>query len=205
MRIAVFASGGGSNFQSIVDATLHGGLDASVVLCVASRPDAGVVERANALDIPVLILNGSVESNLRLLVDTLAAHQVTLIALAGFMKKIPSELIQRYPNRILNIHPALLPKFGGPGMYGMRVHQAVLEAGEATSGATVHIVDEEYDSGPIVMQSVVPVFPSDTAADLSERVLKIEHLLYPNALQLFAQDKIKIDGQSVIQIEPLRS
>ncbi|MDA1029408.1 MAG: phosphoribosylglycinamide formyltransferase [Bacteroidetes bacterium] len=197
MRIAVFASGSGSNFQSIVDATLEGRLDARVELCVSSRPDAGVVDRARLLGIPVLVLSGSIDVHLAELKETLETQKIDIIALAGFLKKIPSELIQLDPLRILNIHPALLPQFGGPGMYGMRVHEAVLAAKETISGATVHIVDEEYDSGPIVMQRTVPVLPTDTATDLAARVLKIEHELYPEALQLFAKNQITINGRKV--------
>lgn len=188
MRIAVFASGSGSNFQSIVDATRDGRLDARVELCVSSRPDAGVVERARLMGIPVFVLNGPVDIQFAELKESLEAQKIDIIALAGFLKKIPAQLIQLYPLRILNIHPALLPRFGGPGMYGKYVHEAVLAAGETISGATVHIVDEEYDSGPIVMQRTVPVLPTDKASDLAARVLQIEHELYPEALQLFTKN-----------------
>lgn len=198
MRIAVFASGSGSNFQSIVDATLDGRLDARVELCVSSRPDAGVVDRARIAGIPVFVLNGSIDIQFAELKEALDAQKIDIIALAGFLKRIPAQLIQLYPLRILNIHPALLPRFGGPGMYGQYVHEAVLAAGETISGATVHIVDEEYDSGPIVTQRTVPVLPTDSASDLAARVLQIEHELYPDALQLFAKNQFTTNGRTVV-------
>ncbi|NQV72697.1 phosphoribosylglycinamide formyltransferase [bacterium] len=205
MRIAIFASGGGSNFQSIVDATVTGNLDAQVVLCVASKAGIGVIDRATRHKIPVFVLNGSVEDNLSELLHVLAAHRVSFIALAGFMKKIPQELISEYPNQIANIHPALLPSFGGAGMYGMHVHRAVLAAGESHSGATVHLVDAEYDSGPIILQESVPVLGSDSPESLAKRVLETEHHIYPKALQLFATGRIRIDGSHSVVIEPENS
>jgi len=205
MRIAIFASGGGSNFQSIVDASVTGNLDAQVVLCVASKDGIGVIDRAKKHNIPVFVLNGSVEDNLTKLLEVLAAHDVSFIALAGFMKKIPQELISEYPNRIANIHPALLPSFGGAGMYGMLVHRAVIAAGESHSGATVHLVDAEYDSGPIVLQESVPVLDSDSPESLAKRVLETEHHIYPKALQLFATGRIRIDGSHSVVIEPENS
>jgi phosphoribosylglycinamide formyltransferase-1 len=202
MRIAVFASGGGSNFQSIVDASRAHVLDAEVVLCVASKAGAGVIDRANQAKIPVYVIQGSVESDLPGIIQVLTAQRVDFIALAGFMKHIPSELIRLFPNRIVNIHPALLPDFGGPGMYGMHVHKAVIESGVPQSGATVHIVDENYDSGPIVLQESVPVLPGDAPETLAARVLEVEHVLYPKALQLFAEGRIELDGRDVIVHEP---
>ena len=205
MRIAVFASGGGSNFQSIVNATALKTLSAEVVLCVASRPEAGVIARSKRAGIPVYILNGTIEDNISELVNVLGNHKVTMIALAGFMRKIPRDLILLYPDRILNIHPALLPEFGGPGMYGSRVHKAVVASGSLVSGATVHLVDEEYDSGPIILQETVPVLPTDTAESLAARVLITEHALYPKALQLFAQNRIKLIDRKVSFIESQKS
>ena len=193
MRLAIFASGGGSNFQSIVDSTISGQLSAEVVLCVASNPSAGVIKRAETLGIPVHVLPPSFPKDYpgpdqpNELLQVLAEHKVTFIALAGFMKLVPRFLIGQYPGAIVNIHPALLPKFGGKGMYGRNVHVAVLENGETESGATVHLVDLEYDTGAIVLQEKVPVFPTDTPEILAARVLKTEHSLYPKALQIFAK------------------
>jgi phosphoribosylglycinamide formyltransferase-1 len=125
----------------------------------------------------------------------LAHYDVDLIALAGYMKRVPSKVIERFRNRILNIHPALLPKFGGTGMYGIHVHEAVLAAGEKVSGATVHIVDEEYDHGAIVVQKTVEVSANDTPETLAAKVLKIEHEIYPQALAAFATGRVHIEGR----------
>lgn len=198
MRIAVFASGGGSNFKSILDATRTGELAADVVLCVSSRPDAGVVERARSAGIAVHVIPGDMSGNLAGLIRSLRIHDVDLIALAGFMLLIPPRLIRMFPDRILNIHPALLPDFGGKGMYGMRVHRAVIERGSLHSGATVHVVDEKYDTGPVVLQKKIDVLPGDSAEDLAARVLVVEHKIYPQALELFARGLIVFDGRKAI-------
>ena len=201
MRLAVFASGGGSNFQSIVDAAESGALKAHVVLCVSNNPAAGVLERAKKHDISVSILNPSEYENQKeyasLLLAKLSEHKIEFVALAGYMKMIPAEIVHEYSGCIVNIHPALLPAFGGPGMYGLRVHRAVLEAGASESGATVHLVDEGYDSGPIVLQETVPILPGDTPESLAARVLKLEHQIYPRALALFTDHRIQADGPDV--------
>ena len=197
MRIAVFASGGGSNFQAILDASRSGELQADVVLCVASRPEAGVISRAERNDIPVHVLGGSIQQELGNLIEVLAAHEVDFIALAGFMKMIPLDLIRAFPNRIVNIHPALLPAFGGKGMYGSHVHVAVIKSGVTESGASVHLVDEHYDTGPVVLQETVPVLKNDTPEALASRVLEIEHQLYPKALNLFAKGHVHVHGRTI--------
>lgn len=201
MRLAVFASGGGSNFQAILDAVADGSLAARVVLCLSNRPDAGALDRAQVRQIPTAVLDPSSfedESHyITALMDTLNAHAVNFIALAGYMRKIPAEIVQAFQGRMLNIHPALLPAFGGPGMYGRRVHEAVLQHGVRWTGATVHLVDEEFDTGPIVLQEPVPVFQTDTPQALAARVLEIEHKLYPEALRLFAEGRVSLDGRRV--------
>lgn len=201
MRIAIFASGGGSNFQAIADACRSGAIPASVVLCVSSRANSGVCHRARTLDIPVFVVEGTSDLETEELQAVLARHQVDLIALAGFMKKIPASLVRAFKNRMLNIHPALLPAFGGKGMYGNRVHEAVIAQGVSSSGATVHIVDEEYDTGPIVLQESITVLGTDTPASLAMRVLEVEHRLYPRAIDLFARKMIQISGRDVV-IQP---
>lgn len=203
MNIAIFASGGGSNFQAIADACESGHIPGRVVLCVASRADAGVIERAERMGIPHTVLQGSPSEWASDILGQLQAAEVELIALAGFMKMIPGALIQHYPGRIVNIHPALLPAFGGKGMYGMNVHRAVVAAGESESGATVHVVDEQYDTGPIVAQSRVPVLPDDAPEDLAARVLRVEHTLYPDVLRAFAENRVHIHGNQ-ITIDPPR-
>ncbi len=201
MRIAIFASGGGSNFQAIADACRAGEIPASVVLCVASSAGAGVCDRAQTMNIPVFVVKGISDPETEELQAVLARHQVDFIALAGFMRKIPGSLVRAFENRMLNIHPALLPAFGGTGMYGSRVHEAVIAEGVSSSGATVHIVDEEYDTGPIVLQESITVLGTDTPASLAMRVLEVEHRLYPKAIDLFARKLIQIRGREVI-IQP---
>jgi phosphoribosylglycinamide formyltransferase-1 len=200
-RCAVFASGGGTNFQAILDAIDRGDLSATVPVCVSDTPSAGALDRAARHGVPTSVVDPDAFSTAdafgEALLDTLDAHDATFVALAGYMRKIPPNVVDAYRGRMTNIHPALLPAFGGQGMYGMRVHEAVVEYGAHWSGATVHLVDEEYDHGPIVLQEPVPVDPDDTPDTLAERVLAVEHRLYPEALRLFAQDRIRIDRRTV--------
>lgn len=201
MRLAVFASGGGTNFQAILDAVEAGDLPARVALLITDRADAGAIDRAERSGVPTAVISPSStdeEAFEQQLLDALGHHQVSFVALAGFLKKIPSGVVVSFRHRILNIHPALLPAFGGRGMYGRRVHEAAIEYGVRWSGATVHLVDEEYDTGPVVLQEPVPVLPDDTPASLAARVLEVEHQLYPAALRLFAQDRVRIEGRRVI-------
>ncbi|NNF03432.1 MAG: phosphoribosylglycinamide formyltransferase [Rhodothermales bacterium] len=194
-RIAVFASGGGSNFQAIANACSDGTIPARVALCVATRPDAGVVERAERADIPVHILTD--DDSARSQLSVLDEHGIGLVALAGYMRKVPAAVVSAYRHRIMNIHPALLPAFGGKGLYGMRVHRAVVEHGVRWSGATVHFVDEDYDTGPIILQDVVPVLPGDTPESLAARVLEVEHRIYPRAVRLFAEGRLRVERRRV--------
>jgi phosphoribosylglycinamide formyltransferase-1 len=201
MRLAVFASGGGTNFQAILDAIDAGDLPAEVVCCVSNTPTAGALDRAARQHIPTVVLEpSSFEAPApfgRALLETLSAHDATFVALAGYMQKIPPAVVDEYRGRMTNIHPALLPAFGGQGMYGMHVHRAVLNYGVHWSGATVHLVDEEYDHGPIVLQDPVPVYADDTPEALADRVRAVEHRLYPEALRLFAQGRVRQDGRTV--------
>lgn len=205
MRLAVFLSGGGSNFQAILDAVDEGRLAASVVLCVSSRPDAGGLDRARRHGVPTAVLQaprddaGAAADEMLAL---LTRHEADFVALAGFMRHVPPAVVSAFRHRMLNVHPALLPAFGGPGMYGRRVHEAVLAHGARFSGATVHLVDEEYDSGPIVLQDTVPVLQDDTPESLAARILPVEHRLYPEALALFAEGRVRIEGRRVRILEP---
>ncbi|MDX1530163.1 MAG: phosphoribosylglycinamide formyltransferase [Rhodothermales bacterium] len=205
MRLAVFASGGGSNFQAILDAVDAGRLPAEVVLLVADRPGIGALERAEQRGIPTAVLRptdfDSHDDFGVALREVLEGHGVTFVALAGYLKLVPPVVVQRYRNRMLNVHPALLPAFGGPGYYGRRVHAAALEHGVRWSGATVHLVDEAYDRGPIVLQEPVPVEQDDTPETLAARVLAVEHRLFPEALRLFAEGRVRLDGRRVF-IDP---
>lgn len=200
MNIAVFASGRGSNFQAILNAIHSGRLPASISLVVSNNSSAGALEIARAEGIPALHRSlrqfPTQDSFDDSLLAALESHRVDLIALAGYMKKLSSRIISLYKNRIVNIHPALLPAFGGPGMYGIHVHEAVLRSGAKVSGVTVHVVDEEYDHGLILAQETVRVEPGDTPESLAARVLTLEHDLYPRVLAAFAENRVRIEGAS---------
>jgi phosphoribosylglycinamide formyltransferase 1 len=176
MRLAVAISGRGSNLAALL-AALPAGSPAEVALVLSNRPAAGGLEIARQHTLPTVVLADPADATAWL--DALSEHRIDLIVLAGYLKLVPPALVNRYRGRIINIHPALLPAFGGPGMYGHRVHEAVLALGAAVSGATVHLVDEVYDRGPILAQARVPVLPGDTPETLAERVLELEHRLLP--------------------------
>jgi phosphoribosylglycinamide formyltransferase-1 len=201
MNIGVFASGRGSNFQAILDAVDQRVLTVSVSLLICNKSDAGALEIARARNIPAVHLSQKQfpdePSFAAAMLQHLKERNVQLIALAGYLKKIPTIVVREYRNRILNIHPALLPSFGGHGMYGHFVHEAVLASGAKFSGATVHLVDEEYDRGPIVMQKVVPVEEGDTPETLAARVLRIEHEIFPLAIKAFDENRISFHERSV--------
>ena len=193
-NVAVFLSGGGSNFQSLLNAAQAGNLAARIVLVVSNQDNAYGLERARLAGIDTFVYKVKNYPNRseahRDLMEVMASYDIDYIALAGYLKLIPEPLIKKYVNRITNVHPALLPKFGGKGMYGNRVHQAVLKAGETESGASIHLVDEIYDNGKILMQKKVPVLPDDTPDTLAARVLKVEHEIYPIALNDLITGKI---------------
>lgn len=176
MRVAVLASGGGTNLQALLD-TCQGSAPARVVVVISNKAAAGALERARRAGVPTEVLDDP--SDGPTLVALLQSYQVELVVLAGYLKLIPEVVVQAFENRMLNIHPALLPSFGGPGMYGHHVHEAVLASGATISGPTVHIVTAEYDRGPIVAQWPVPVSADDTPETLASRVLLVEHQLLP--------------------------
>jgi formyltetrahydrofolate-dependent phosphoribosylglycinamide formyltransferase len=176
MRVAVAVSGRGSNLEALLQA-LGPGAAARVVVVLSNRADAGALARAAAHGVPAAVLR--TPSDPAEWLDLLARHGVDLIVLAGYLKLVPAGVIDRYRGRIVNIHPALLPAFGGPGMYGRHVHEAVLASGASESGATAHLVDEVYDRGAVLAQARVPVLPGDTPERLAARVLEVEHRLLP--------------------------
>lgn len=179
-NLVVLASGTGSNFQAIIDSVGRGDIQANISGLIASRPGIGAIEKAKSNQIPVYVLPSSDESAYeQALLTKLNEWHPDLIVLAGYLKKIPARVIDRYRDKIINIHPSLLPKFGGKGFYGTRVHKAVIEAGESRSGCTVHFVNEYYDKGDIIRQIEVPVFENDTPERLAKRVLEKEHQLLP--------------------------
>ena len=179
LRVGVALTGQGSNLQALLDA-LPPGAPAQVVAVFSDRAGAGGLERARRHGVPAEVLERPTDADDWL--RHLERHRVELLVLAGYLKLVPPGVIARYRGRVINIHPALLPAFGGPGMYGIRVHRAVLAAGATESGATVHLVDEVYDHGAVLGQARVPVLPGDTAESLAARVLEVEHRLLPAAV-----------------------
>jgi formyltetrahydrofolate-dependent phosphoribosylglycinamide formyltransferase len=191
LRLAVFASGGGSNLQSLLDRFNQRGTASPirVVLVVSDREEARALERARNASVDAVVTpvaGRPIDYVARELLATLESADVDLIALAGYLRLVPPAVVCTFRNRILNVHPALLPAFGGKGMFGLRVHRAVLQSGCTVSGATIHLVNEEYDQGPIIAQWPVPVLANDTAESLAARVLHVEHLLYPTAIEALA-------------------
>jgi phosphoribosylglycinamide formyltransferase-1 len=173
--------------QRIIDACRAGGLDAEPAVVISNNGDSGALDRAENEGIPAYHISlrtfpdeAAVDRAVR---DTLLRHRVDLVILAGYMKQVGPETMETYAGRIINIHPSLLPKYGGRGMYGERVHEAVLAAGESETGVTVHLVEGDYDSGRILAQRKVPVRPGDTVASLAERVLRVEHETYVETLR----------------------
>lgn len=206
LSVAVFASGSGSNFQALLDKKAEGKLHVSFSLLIGNNSTAPALERARTNGIDTLHLGPShfADQNAYAarLLDELDSHAADLIVLAGYMKMIPAAVVRKYHNRIMNIHPALLPSFGGKGMYGLRVHEAVLAYGAKVSGVTVHFVDEQYDHGPVILQQTVPVLDGDDAKRLAARVLQAEHANYWRAVEAFARGMIRVDGQRVIGVVP---
>jgi len=193
LRLGFLASHGGSNMQAIIDACKQGRLDAVPCVVISNNSDSMALHRAKTEGIPGYHISGETHPGAaedREILRALRQHNVDTVVLAGYMKRIGPDTLATYRGRILNIHPALLPKFGGQGMYGRRVHEAVLGAGERVTGVTVHVIDEHYDSGPILNQCQVPVQEDDTADSLAERVLRHEHVLYVETLRKISEGTI---------------
>ena len=200
-RIAVLASGGGTNLQAILDHldALGGRRMGEVVVVASDRPGAGALERARVREIPRAIIQTRSDPAAQPLGDLLREHRVDMIALAGYLRLVPEQIVDAYRGRIVNVHPALLPAFGGAGMYGARVHQAVLDSGATVSGVTVHFVDTAYDRGPIIAQWPVPVLRGDTPESLAARVLQVEHVLYPLAVHGVAAGELALDEDGTVR------
>jgi phosphoribosylglycinamide formyltransferase 1 len=192
-RLAVLASGGGSNLQAILEYldALGDRRAADVVLVASDRPAARALERARARGIPTAIVRTRQHPDGRPLLDLLREARVDYVALAGYLRLVPADVVRAYAGRIVNVHPALLPAFGGAGMYGHRVHEAVIAAGATESGPTVHFVDEVFDHGAVIAQYAVPVRPGDTADSLAARVLRVEHVLYPRVVDALAAGRVR--------------
>jgi len=181
-NLVFFASGSGTNFQSVIDAIESGQIEAQITGLVTNRPEAGAIKRAQKHGIPTFVIDSNASDFEQKLLDLLSELNPDLIVLAGYLKKIPTVIINTYSGRIINIHPSLLPKYGGKGYYGMNVHRAVIENEEDVSGCTVHFVDEIYDNGQIIKQVEVPVSSTDTSESLAEKILRREHELLPNTI-----------------------
>ena len=181
-RIAVFASGAGSNAKKIIE-HFSSSKSISIALIVSNNPGAGVLKIAAHNRIPVLLIDKETFFRGGSYTEQLKEQAISFIALAGFLWKVPATLIKAYPGKIVNIHPALLPKYGGKGMYGNHVHEAVIAAGETESGITIHFVDELYDHGKHIFQATCPVFADDTAETLAARIHVLEHKHYPEQIE----------------------
>ncbi|MBF0321029.1 MAG: phosphoribosylglycinamide formyltransferase [Nitrospirae bacterium] len=196
-KLGVLASGRGSNFQSIIDAIGSGGLDAEIACLITDNDEAYAIERAKQHGIPHVYINPSgfetKDVFYRSIADELKFCDVELVVLAGFMRVVKKPLIDAFPMRIMNIHPALLPSFKG-----LHAQRQALEYGVKIAGCTVHFVDEGVDTGPIILQEAVPVFSDDTEESLSERILEYEHQIYPRAIKLYTEGRLMVTGNRVI-------
>ncbi len=197
IRLGALASGGGSNVQSIIDQIESRRLDAQIAILLSDNRGAGVLKRAERHGIPREVIEPSAfetrAAHDQAMMDALRRHDVELVILAGYMRIISPEFVQAFPNRIMNIHPALLPAF--PGVH---VQQKAAAYGVRFSGCTVHFVDEGMDTGPIILQAVVPVLPGDTGETLGARILKQEHRIYPEAIRLYSEGRVRVVGRHVV-------
>lgn len=201
LTLGVLVSGRGTNLQAIIDSIKKGELNASIGVVVANKKDAYALERAEKYGIPTCCVLGEDYEDKREfekeIIRVLKQFNVELVVLAGFMTILSSRFVQVFKNRIINVHPSLIPAFCGKGFYGEKVHQAVLEYGVKVTGATVHFVDEGTDTGPIILQKPVEVMDDDNTETLASRVLKVEHQLLPQAVKLFEQGRLKLEGRRV--------
>jgi phosphoribosylglycinamide formyltransferase-1 len=189
VKIAIFASGSGSNAENLIryfEQSKH----VDIVLILSNKLDAFVHERAKKLHIPSLSFTKNQFSESDFILNLLQEKKINLIILAGFLLKVPANLIHAYPNKIINIHPALLPKYGGKGMYGQHVHEAVVAHNEKETGITIHYVNEHYDEGTIIFQAKCAVLPTDTADDVAQRVHQLEYEHFPKVVEKFIQEKL---------------
>ena len=202
-KIAVLVSGGGTNLQALIDAEARGELGCGKIsLVIASKPDVYALERAKNNGIEAIVLArrdyADIAAYSKALADTLEQKETDLVVLAGFLTIIDEQVYERFPNKILNVHPALIPSFCGKGYYGLRVHEAALEKGVKVSGATVHIVTPECDAGPIVLQKAVAVKEDDTPETLQRRIMEeAEWKILPEAVKLFCEGRIRVENNKV--------
>lgn len=188
LRLAVLISGGGTDLQSIIDEHKKGNINCEIALVISNRKSAYGLERAKQAGIPTACIKDQKE-----LLKKLQDEKIDFIVLAGYLAILQEDLIKAYPNKIINIHPSLIPSFCGPGMYGLHVHEAALVKGVKVSGATVHFVSEEVDGGPIIYQEAVSIADLDTAEAIQKRVLEIEHKILPMVVRYYCEDRIRIE------------
>ncbi|WAW14426.1 phosphoribosylglycinamide formyltransferase [Peptostreptococcus equinus] len=191
-NIAVLVSGGGTNLQSIIDAVESGYIDGKINVVISNREDAYGLYRAKKHNIKAVF-----ENDENKIIEEIKNHNTDLVILAGFLKILSSKFTRTFENKIINIHPSLIPAFCGKGYYGLKVHEGAIDYGVKVSGATVHFVDENADTGPIIAQETVPVLPTDTAEELQKRVLVIEHKLLKEVVKKYCEDKIRVEKRRV--------
>lgn len=205
INIAVFVSGGGTNMQAIIDEIEKGNIKGNIKVVISSNSEAFALERAKKHNIEgIYIGKKNYPEQLertKEIIKVLKERKIDLIILAGYMSILEKELINEYKNRIINIHPSLIPSFCGKGFYGKKVHQGVIDYGVKVTGATVHFVDEGTDTGPVILQEAVQVKQDDTADSLAARVLEVEHKLLPMAVKYFADGKLRVEGRKVYIVE----
>ncbi len=208
VKIAVLISGGGTNMQALMDAADRKELNIDICLVISSRKNAYGIKRAEARGIKVKCLSeaGQLEETMEdAMLQWLKEEAIELVVLAGFVKKVPDSVVRAYQNRMINVHPSLIPAFSGPGYYGKKVHQAVQRRGVKLTGATVHFVNEGMDEGPIILQEAVALTGTETLETIAEKVLKVEHQLLPEAVHLFVNKQLTVkDGRVIIQEEGMK-
>lgn len=200
-RLAVMVSGGGTDLQSVIDGVQSGKIPAEIAVVISSKPGVYALERAKKAGIPGIVICKKDYADEQAFFDAnlgaLREYGAEGVVLAGYLSILGRQMIEAYPNKIINIHPSLIPSFCGKGYYGLRVHQAVLDYGAKVSGATVHFVDEGADTGPIILQQAVSVLPEDTAESLQQRILEAEHEILPEAVALFCAGRLLVQGRKV--------
>ncbi|MGL4914428.1 MAG: phosphoribosylglycinamide formyltransferase [Romboutsia sp.] len=192
LNIGVLVSGGGTNLQSIIDSTKFGGINGEVKVVISNRESAYALERARHNNIKAFY-----ETNEDEIINLLKENEIDLVVLAGYLKIISPKFVEKFRDKIINIHPSLIPAFCGEGYYGEKVHQAVIDYGVKVTGATVHFVDEKADNGPIIMQEVVEVTFNDDAKSVAKKVLEVEHKILNESIKLFCENKLTIHGRRV--------
>lgn len=197
LKIAVLVSGGGTNLQSIIDAIENAEINAEIKMVIGNKEGIYALERAKAYHIKTFVVDKNSEDNFSDRILKIVDGQIDLIVLAGFLAILDGDILKKFNNKIINIHPSLIPSFCGPGMYGLKVHEAVIKSGVKFSGCTVHFVNDEVDGGAILLQDIVPVYFQDDAKSLQKRVLEKEHKLLPKAIKLIEENKVTIVDERI--------